>query len=322
MKKLEEFLNYTDGMKPYPNEHAARLNEPSKYVSFRRENDKFGPGISVIWGITKDKKVEIQAIRFNAEKFTVAEAKKWLKDHDYKPILFEPAKEKSCELSVKMLAITDCKTEVKSKKLYLSGYANTKNVADRYGDIPTVLTSIRNFVYDLNEYRKNPVVLVDHCNAIDHIAGSMIMLEEDEKGLKFEAEFSNSELPLIAHVRNVYKEGHAKALSIAGRFYYEDENNPHNLTLAKIYEISLVAVPADPNALSSAMEKALEIVSENIQEETKTEQICKAIKLIEDGKELSLNQLRLLNSEMPIILRELGELSKRDPKHIIDSLEK
>ncbi len=76
---------------PYPNEHAARLKAPGKYVRFRRENDKFGKGIHVIWGVTKEEKTELQSIRFDSKKFTVKEAKAWLKDHDYKPILFEPA---------------------------------------------------------------------------------------------------------------------------------------------------------------------------------------------------------------------------------------
>jgi len=35
----------------------------------------------------------LQAIRFDADKFTVAEAKEWLRKHGHKPILFEPAAE-------------------------------------------------------------------------------------------------------------------------------------------------------------------------------------------------------------------------------------
>lgn len=35
---------------------------------------------------------EVQSIRFPKDKFSVAEAKKWLKDHKKKYILFEPAK--------------------------------------------------------------------------------------------------------------------------------------------------------------------------------------------------------------------------------------
>lgn len=78
---------------PYPNEHAARLRDPARYERFRRENDKFARGVHAIWGILRGGKVELQAIRFDAAKFTVDEAKKWLKAHNFKPILFEPATE-------------------------------------------------------------------------------------------------------------------------------------------------------------------------------------------------------------------------------------
>lgn len=83
---------FLEVLKPYPHEHAARLNDPVKYSAMRRENNAFGPGIHVIWGKRKtDGKMEIQAIRFDSAKFTVEQAKKWLKDHGYRPIMFEPA---------------------------------------------------------------------------------------------------------------------------------------------------------------------------------------------------------------------------------------
>lgn len=78
---------------PQPNEHAARLNDPGRYEQIRRQNDKLGPGIDVIWGITKDGKTEMQAIRFDKAKFTADEARKWLEDHDMKTIEFEKASE-------------------------------------------------------------------------------------------------------------------------------------------------------------------------------------------------------------------------------------
>ena len=76
--------------RPYPNEHAARLTDPDQYDSIRRVNDEGGPGVDFIYGI-KDGKSEIQAIRFDKNRFTPAEAKQWLADHDFNPIAFEEA---------------------------------------------------------------------------------------------------------------------------------------------------------------------------------------------------------------------------------------
>jgi hypothetical protein len=64
------------------------------YDKMRRENDKFGPGIDVIWGVLKDDTSEIQSIRFDATKFaTREEVKKWLEDHNYKVDIEEPNKD-------------------------------------------------------------------------------------------------------------------------------------------------------------------------------------------------------------------------------------
>jgi hypothetical protein len=84
--------------KPYPNEHACRITDPGKYIRIRRQNDKFGKGIHAIWGIQGGgKPVELQAIRFSKDKFTPKEARAWLKDHEYKCKMFEPASAK-CEM--------------------------------------------------------------------------------------------------------------------------------------------------------------------------------------------------------------------------------
>lgn len=77
-------------MRPYPNEHAARIRDPDLFDDFRRENDAGGNGVDFIYGI-KDARSEIQAIRFDKDIFTVAEARAWLERNEFEPIEFEPA---------------------------------------------------------------------------------------------------------------------------------------------------------------------------------------------------------------------------------------
>jgi hypothetical protein len=77
---------------PYLTEHAVRLEPPSKYERFRRDNNKFGAGIDAIWGITADGKVELQALRFDAKRYRVEDVRKWLKEHNYEDASIEPAK--------------------------------------------------------------------------------------------------------------------------------------------------------------------------------------------------------------------------------------
>ncbi len=104
---------------PYPNEHAARLENPDKYEKIRRENDYFyleggkkeDEGIDVIWGIRYDKKekkdvTQIQALRFRTEFFTVQQAKNWLKEHpEFKVILFEEAEKEKPDKEAKKIHI-------------------------------------------------------------------------------------------------------------------------------------------------------------------------------------------------------------------------
>jgi hypothetical protein len=74
-----------------PNEHGARITDPGKFDKIRRQNNKFGEGIHAIFGVLPDGKTELQAIRFDKDKFTAEEAQKWLEDHDYGKAKFEAA---------------------------------------------------------------------------------------------------------------------------------------------------------------------------------------------------------------------------------------
>ncbi len=89
-KARERAMDVIEEARPYPNEHAARLTDPDQYDSIRRVNDEFGAGIDAIYGI-KEGTSELQAIRFDADRFTPAEARQWLSDHDFDPMMFEEA---------------------------------------------------------------------------------------------------------------------------------------------------------------------------------------------------------------------------------------
>jgi Fe-S-cluster containining protein len=180
------------------------------------------------------------------------------------PLYTAPTKEKSMEITrkdgkimeVKQFAVEDFKAGTdENGNTFITGYANTKNSEDRYGDIPTVFAALRSYVYELEDFHKNPVCLLNHENSTDNIAGSFNpntggYIAEDERGLKFKMVFSNSDFPPVAHARTVYQEGHGRALSIGGSWFHEDKDNPNHLTLAEIYEVSLVGVGADQNAVT------------------------------------------------------------------------
>jgi hypothetical protein len=97
------------GVMPYPNEHAARLRRPGDFVRIRQLWAR--KGIRALGGPLKSDPgggAKIQALRFNKDKWSVTEAKKWLREHDYKPILFEPASEKGMSAYASKTVYRDC----------------------------------------------------------------------------------------------------------------------------------------------------------------------------------------------------------------------
>lgn len=116
---FEEIRTIVEG-RPFPGEHAARLRNPADFVgeTFRRVKDgtifgskKIPATAAVIWGKLKgaakpsDNPIP-QSIRFPTKNWTVAQAKKWLKDNNVKNIGFEAAsgKEKSDGSDEKMMS--------------------------------------------------------------------------------------------------------------------------------------------------------------------------------------------------------------------------
>ena len=75
---------------PFKNEHAARIRSATGFDRIRRVVD-LDDGVDAIVGI-KDGKSRELSLRFDKTKFSVQQAKAWLKRNNYEPILFEPAR--------------------------------------------------------------------------------------------------------------------------------------------------------------------------------------------------------------------------------------
>jgi hypothetical protein len=100
VKSLEDILGKLDQrniedasfeyeMKPYPNEHACRLNDPDKYTRFRRITRKHdGKTYAVIIGFKPEGGSEEQAYRYPKDEWSEEEARTHCKEHEGR---FEPA---------------------------------------------------------------------------------------------------------------------------------------------------------------------------------------------------------------------------------------
>lgn len=79
---------------PYPNEHAARQREPENFDRFIRQAPASWPaGVEAIIGfrrVGRREVGELQAIRFDASRWTVERARRWLRAGGFR-LVIEPA---------------------------------------------------------------------------------------------------------------------------------------------------------------------------------------------------------------------------------------
>lgn len=243
---------------PYPSEHAARINSPDKYKKTRRENDKFGSGIDVIWGITDDGKTEVQSIHFDANKYTPAEAKKWLKDHDYKPMEFEPATGKSNNIStleykVFPFVVSEAKTNSYGGKNFgtIKGYASTYGNVDRSNDV-IMEGAFDDSIQDYKTKQRQIKVYWQH-NTMNMPVGGIRPenISSDKTGLPISVDMADTQLGKDAY--SLTKQGVLSDFSIGfsidgidGYDYAKD--GVRCLKKLKIWEISIVGEPANERA--------------------------------------------------------------------------
>lgn len=132
----------------------------------------------------------------------------------------------------------------------VKGYVNTKGHPDEEGDIPTSINGKP--VYDISRYMKNGVLLVDHQNSGEKIAGSCISAKEDEVGLFCEFKLMPLDScfdPGVKHAVSAAMNGFLLGFSVCGKTERGVSSNPSIITGFKIFEISLVAIPCDEFSL-------------------------------------------------------------------------
>jgi len=180
--------------KPYSNEHSARVREPEEFIndSFRRKNIE--DGIDIIIGKLKDGdgSMVVQSYRFDASKFTVAQAKKWLKDHEIDYILFEEAKKDrmNCYYMTKDTFGQTVK-DVDVKKGIVAGYFSVFGNVDADNEIVMPGAFRKSLQENGPGSQKNRIFhLFQHDPNV--VLGKPHVLIEDEKGLYFETKISQT----------------------------------------------------------------------------------------------------------------------------------
>lgn len=127
---------------------------------------------------------------------------------------------------------------------YLSTFNNITE-ADREGDY----VERGAFKQTIGRFMKNPVLLVNHQISVASLAGRFVTMFEDEKGLYFEAELSNSPADFMRDTRFKVVEGALRTCSMGGLFHYKEDGR--GIFKVDLWEGSLTPVPANPDAVFS-----------------------------------------------------------------------
>ena len=125
--------------------------------------------------------------------------------------------------------------------------------------------------WDWENYMKNPVIIANHDYQIENIVGKATKIWVEDGKLVIEGVFSKSN-PLGVLLADLYDEGMVKTVSVGFIPKQRQEDNRRIITSAELLELSFVAVPCNPNALSldqkQLMKKGIEagILQEEISE--------------------------------------------------------
>ena len=228
-----------------------RVEDPAKFVStsFRTIDIDDAKGIKAVVGRYKSDDsgpTHTQKFLFNKEKWSVAEATTWVRDH------------KDVEPEINKFIDFEIKEQDEADRSFWA-VASTSEV-DRDGDILEVEG------WKLKNFKKNPVILWAHQYHALPVAKAEDIKIEDGK-LKFKPKFMPAEVnPFAENVYQAYKQGYLRAFSVGFIPLKAEEIEPdedgetesrgaisrrgRRFKSQELLEISAVTVPSLPSALS------------------------------------------------------------------------
>lgn len=261
-----------EGKRPYENEHAARLKDPSEYEDFRRENDAAGPGIDFIYGLIDvdgEAMAELQSIRFQADVYSEEEARIWLEENNYEVILFEPAIEDRMDRKDLVFRATDMEAQPQDDRRVRMSISSEMPV-DRYIGKEILDHSAAAIDMEFLKSGRAPLLL-DHDPSQQIGVVESVELDEQSRRLRAVVRFGKN-----GRADEIYedvKDGIRANVSI-GYFVRKYQTEGKGVTRAMEWspvEVSIVSLPADTSVgvnrtleRNQKMEQVIEVKPEEI----------------------------------------------------------
>ena len=251
--------------RPYPGEHAARIADPDQFDSFSRRNNEGGTGVDFVYGI-KDGGAEVQSIRFKVENYTAEQAREWLEENDFEPLLFEPAAPvdegrsnvviSPQDMEAASMAEKEIRTLVQDVEvreddeniIRVSGYAavfgEETNIAGMFTE-----TIERGAFTSALERQDDVVFLINHDGLpLARTRSGTLRLSQDERGLYMETELDGSD-PDVRSIVPKMKRGDLDKMSFAfmpERQEWDDSGDIPKRTIKdlRLFDVAIVTTPA------------------------------------------------------------------------------
>lgn len=240
---------------PYPNEHAARIQDPSKFKEFRRMTPKGAPkGLHLILGIRDDGSSELQAIRGTASEISLDDMKEWLERHHYKATKFEEATKKgSFEPFARWIPLDIGEKDTIQKGededgsfVKIGGICSTDDL-DFEGE--SIAQDGLDWSYFLqhgwfnHEHRQGPEAVLGHPEKINPVDENKTHVE----GVLYTAKPLGREIYETALA--LKKAGGKRSLgfSVEGQVTLRDPKNPKRVLKARVLNVAITAMPVNPH---------------------------------------------------------------------------
>lgn len=245
---------------PYPNQHAARLTDPSQYKEFRTMTpDDFPEGVRVILGIKDDDSSEFQSIRADRDKMSADQFKRFLDDKGFDVIKFEEAVSKAIQLFSTWLPVDVSKSEGEPNKTKIGGIISTDSV-DQQGDV--LLQEGMDFSYFVDKGWFN----YEHKQGVDNILGAPTKVEavtvDGKRATRVEGYLLN-DVPrareIIDIARAIKRSDLPRTIgfSVEGQVLARDEQNPKLITRSRILNVAITSAPVNPDARLEVLARSL-----------------------------------------------------------------
>lgn len=326
---------------PYPNEHAARITDPSQYKEFRRMTPKGAPeGLSLILGIRDDGSSELQAIRGKAGKINLDDMKAWLKRHHYKATKFEEATKKgSFESFARWIPLNLGETDAIEKGtsedgsfVKIGGICSTDDL-DFEGE--TIAQDGLDWSYFLehgwfnHEHRQGPEAVLGHPEKVKPVDDNRTHVE----GLLYTAKPLGREVYETALA--LKKAGGKRSLgfSVEGQVMLRDQRNPKKVLKARVLNVAITAMPVNPHTNLELIARSMgatagyqspatpdadanlsALMQQSLDKRVSSEQL-------DQGRKASVPNRRLTRAELSKILRDrFSGMSEKELSELIQKI--